>query len=282
MAGNIYLLQQFSLNVVAYGRIIMTRAIVGSNFSAWVVPSYLLCCSINPAVDILEFAFASKAFVHPLPRVQSLIPTHRNHGKNGVHDIVPRIQNTWVDDTGKNQLPTLQRGQVRTCPERAQVRQPHGVERHPHIHTTDEDGSFVSIMHTGEGLSRGERDRIRRLESSVWDARIDDEALVSILFPDSEDSTAMTVVFEMLSHHARREHAKNHLSWAAIPYTRLDAPLRQSTASLSLRQSANVQRSEVHGRLRVTSSHPKLRNGSWALSIPREAAPHAPQPQPRL
>ena len=47
-------------------------------------------------------------------------------------------------------------------------------------------------------------------------------------------------------------------------------------------QSADVQQSEVHGRIRVTSSNPKLQKDSWAIQFPRAAVPHAPQPQLRL
>ena len=171
--------------------------------------------------------------VHPLAHVQSLIPTHKNHGKNGIHHVMPRIHNTLVDDTTRVNLPRIDRVKCERVLKR--LPQPCGVERHLYINTTDEDRVVCIYVHPCEVLARGQRGRDRRLESSIWDARADNEALVSIPVPDSKDSTMLTGPFSKFAHTVLEESTQKFpVSWAALAHTRVDVPMRQSTAPLSL------------------------------------------------
>ena len=63
----------------------------------------------------------------------------------------------------------------------------YGVERHLCVNFTNEDRVVCIHSYPCKRLSRDERDHIQRFKSSVWETRVDDEALVSILFQDGED-----------------------------------------------------------------------------------------------
>ena len=112
--------------------------------------------------------------------------------------------------------------------------QSYGVERHLYVDTTNEGRFDCTHVDACERLSRGERDRIRCLKCSVWDACIDDAAMVSILFPDGKDSTVMTgPVRNMITPCSKRARKSSLFSRAALAHTRVDIPLRQPTVPLS-------------------------------------------------
>ena len=175
------------------------------------------------------------------------------------------------------------------------LRQSYGVERQQNVDTTNEDRVVCIRVHPSKGLARGERDQIQRFKSCVWDTCVDDEPLVSILFPDGKDSTVMTGLLSkfdctILDPYRGRHWPTRRSTYpcatgrcgAELP---LELPLAATLhwdAGLSRKrnwdprppwlittgrqgQSANVQRSELHGSIRETSSNPKLRKGSWAI-----------------
>ena len=85
-----------------------------------------------------RYSFRS-VFVYPLAHVPSLIPTNRNHSKNGIHNVSPGIHNTLVGGARKVNLPRFD-GHVLK-----RLRQACGVESHLKINTTNVDRVLLSI-----------------------------------------------------------------------------------------------------------------------------------------